>query len=180
MGVGAQLEDCCCRYCLESGAAASFVAPCEVKNGLDCFRTLARPAPAPSRPAPVSMNIRRLQPIPGGRPGASQRPRAPRATTRRADRWRSRCALTPRCRCSGWPTPRNKQQHTHISPPRPPQCKGTLRFVHLSCLRKWQSNLMGMGQAERALICGVCLHKYTTSPPRPYVSLNHSVLCSMW
>lgn len=51
----------------------------------------------------------------------------------------------------------------------PCKCKGTLRYVHPGCLRKWQANVQKLGYAndERAVACGVCRSRYTLPPPRP-------------
>ncbi|KAI8468936.1 MAG: hypothetical protein J3K34DRAFT_291838 [Monoraphidium minutum] len=51
----------------------------------------------------------------------------------------------------------------------PCKCKGTLRYVHPACLRKWQANVLKLGNAndERAYTCGVCRTRYTVGPPQP-------------
>lgn len=50
----------------------------------------------------------------------------------------------------------------------PCKCKGTLKYVHQSCLHKWQANVQKLGgkRDERATVCGVCRTRYTVLPPK--------------
>lgn len=51
----------------------------------------------------------------------------------------------------------------------PCECDGSLKFVHLRCLQRWQSEQMLQGSCEgggEATRCQVCKAPYTTPPPR--------------
>lgn len=59
----------------------------------------------------------------------------------------------------------------------PCRCKGTLKYVHQSCLHKWQSNVQRLGgkRDERATVCGVCRTAYTSLPPQAAVHVWYKV-----
>ncbi|KAH7621403.1 hypothetical protein Ndes2526B_g03747 [Nannochloris sp. 'desiccata'] len=51
----------------------------------------------------------------------------------------------------------------------PCSCKGTQKYVHVKCLRKWQENVQKRDlRDERAFRCGVCQVRYTLPPPDPH------------
>jgi len=45
-------------------------------------------------------------------------------------------------------------------------CKGSQEWVHLECLRAWQSSCMKSGSVEKANFCSVCKSKFKFAPPR--------------
>eukprot|EP00929_Paragymnodinium_shiwhaense_P047365 TRINITY_DN24025_c0_g1_i3.p1 TRINITY_DN24025_c0_g1~~TRINITY_DN24025_c0_g1_i3.p1 ORF type:complete len:472 (+),score=76.97 TRINITY_DN24025_c0_g1_i3:62-1477(+) len=47
----------------------------------------------------------------------------------------------------------------------PCACQGSGRFVHEACLRRWQEEVVGFEDDERATTCQACRQKFSLSPP---------------
>ncbi len=68
------------------------------------------------------------------------------------------CA-TPSCRvCFCGPEPSLKAGGQLISPC---SCSGSVRYIHLSCLRTWQATQRAQGRTQRSSCCELCGCKYS-------------------
>jgi len=56
----------------------------------------------------------------------------------------------------------------------PCKCKGTQRYVHTKCLRRWQRTALAQPNSKRAMICSVCNSFYSMPPPVLSPSLEES------
>jgi hypothetical protein len=55
----------------------------------------------------------------------------------------------------------------------PCACKGTQRYVHKSCLVRWQQVTQAQPNSRRAFICSVCTEPFSICPP-PVAPGRHS------
>eukprot|EP00960_Hanusia_phi_P049426 759547-Hanusia_phi.AAC.3 len=56
----------------------------------------------------------------------------------------------------------------------PCNCKGTQRYVHTNCLKRWQRTALSQPNSKRAVICSVCNSIYSMPPPSTIYSFDDS------